>query len=472
MFIKKLPPLLIFPAEEAAKGGMGRPSLKTPETVAKICAAIRAHGHSDTHAAARAGISASAVSRWRQEDEEFAIQLDEARTDYVEARLEEIRALRKRDGSIDWRAQAWLLQVAAPEVYGTPSRRHSLAREKEERQRAEEKAKAENASVITPDELARLQQWRAYSLYTMNGMGEEEARWKAHFTHHPTPPPFPGSLAIAGAEIPPPMVLTREEQAQCADLARRREAALRGNEPADEAEDEQVAPGRGETLHEEEEVGTAAHGEVHSADSDAATSATSAKSVVKRHSDPTDGAVAFFQGFSRPRPEAPSAAEVRESGPMQNTTNVPESRPASGGEAGGAGAVRPKSNSEPLNYWGAPPPTEEHLAYLARLQAEQEQWRRERGLDPFGLPVNSANVPESRAEPVARGGEERLADRGMGVPKARRPLAGAARAAAEAKEWRRINQLMERDWERSTDRATAVAEEVSRDAVPGMWPGV
>ena len=138
MLFKKLTPLLIFPsAADAAT--TGRPSLRTPETVAKICAAIRERGHSDTHAAAKAGVSSSAVSRWRQEDEEFAVQLDAARTDYLDARLQAISETRTRDGSLDWRAQAWLMQVAAPEVYGSPGRRHSLAREKEEQQRAEEK---------------------------------------------------------------------------------------------------------------------------------------------------------------------------------------------------------------------------------------------------------------------------------------------------------------------------------------------
>jgi hypothetical protein len=63
----------------------------------------------------------------------------------------------------------------------------------------------------------------------------------------------------------------------------------------------------------------------------------------------------------------------------------------------------------------------------------------------------------------------------MGVPKpaagTRRPLAGAARAAAEGKEWRRINRLVEEEFERSADRAMAVAESASRDAISGMWAG-
>ena len=197
--------------------------------MAKICAAIRERGHSDTHAAAKAGVSSSAVSRWRQEDEEFAVQLDAARAEYLDVRLQVISETRKRDGSLDWRAQAWLMQMAAPDVYGPPARRSSLAREKEEQQRAEEKRKADEAEVITPEDLARFQQWRAYSLAKMNGASEEEALWEGHFLHHHPAPVFPGSLAVAGAEIAPPPQLTPEEAATLAGMRVRREAAMKAN---------------------------------------------------------------------------------------------------------------------------------------------------------------------------------------------------------------------------------------------------
>jgi hypothetical protein len=42
----------------------------------------------------------------------------------------------------------------------------------------------------------------------------------------------------------------------------------------------------------------------------------------------------------------------------------------------------------------------------------------------------------------------------------------------EAKECRRINRLMEEQWERSTLRAMAAAEDAQCDAMPGMWPGL
>jgi hypothetical protein len=221
----KLAPLLIFPSAADQGSATGRPSLNTPEIVTKICAAIRRNGHTDTHVAALVGVSSSTVSRWRQEDEEFAAQLDTARAEFLDARLEEIRALRKRNGSIDWRAQAWLMQAVAPEVYGTPSRRHSLARDKEEKKRAEEKAQAENPQFWSLEDQRMLVRWRRYSLERDAGKSDEEARWIAHFAFDASNPPFPGSLAVAGAEIPPAPELTPERKAQCKDLRARQRAA-------------------------------------------------------------------------------------------------------------------------------------------------------------------------------------------------------------------------------------------------------
>jgi hypothetical protein len=288
---KKLPPLLIFPAAEQAASNIGRPSLRTPETVLKICAAIRQRGHSDTHAAALAGVSSSAVSRWRQEDEEFALLLDTARADYLDVRLQVINETRKRDGSLDWRAQAWLMQVAAPETYGTPSRRFSLARAKEEKERAEAKAKADEGKVCTPEILASLQQWRAYSIAKMNGASEEEARWQGHFLHHDPKPAFPGSLAIAGAEIADPEC-TPEEVATMARYRARREAAQRATAERAAAERRAEARARGEAVEEDEPVTPAGDEAVNAGASEA----------VK-------------PGLARP---------------VSNATNLPESRRAEG----------------------------------------------------------------------------------------------------------------------------------------------
>jgi hypothetical protein len=398
-------PVLIFPSKVAAASNMGRPSLRTPDTVAKICAAIREDGHTDTHAAALAGVSSSAVSRWRQEDEEFADQLVAARAEYLDARLKEIRGTRKRDGSIDWRAQAWLMQAVAPEVYGTPSRRHALAREREEKQRAEEKA--DDPEVWSPADLAQLQKWRAYRIHRMNGVDEEEAHWLGHFSQDPNPPPFPGSLAIAGAEIPPEPKLSPEDEAMFKGMRERRLAAERANAERDAAEKRVLEGASG---------------------------------------DPAEGA-------------STDESALRAGGEeFQHATNLPESRQAETPN----GASRTSDDAS-------------HRAssdtYLAELLADYRARNPESSTKLDG-DANGANLPKSAGSRRASG-DERSADRETGVPTAatRRPLAGAARAAVEAKECRRVNRLLEEEWERSTWRALGAAEATSDDAIPGMQAG-
>jgi hypothetical protein len=486
MLFKKFGPLLVFPSTEKATT-TGRPSLRTPETVTKICAAIREDGHTDTHAAALAGVSSSTVARWREEDEEFAGQLVTARAEYLDARMKEIRGTRKRDGSIDWRAQAWLMQAVAPEVYGTPSRRYSLAREKEEKERAAEKARADE-EVISPADLARCQQWRAYSLEKMNGAGEEEARWRGHFLHHSPRPVFPGSLAIAGAEIPEPPELSPEEQALLASLRERRRVAMAAIEAYAPLGERQ---GREATADEATDGGS----------SDASESGSPRAELQNATKLPETRAEALGAAHDSPHPIPDS----------QNTTILPETRGAAapGEETRGGDAPTPWVGATPVG--GAAVPTEQncqrdadtphgapdgargggapasngafdHAAavassndYLAWLVADYRA-RNPESVAAVAAERNGANLPESAAERSGRAaGDGRLADREIGIPKpaagTRRPLTGAARAAAEAKEWRRINRLVEEEFERSADRAMAVAESASRDAIPGMWAG-
>jgi hypothetical protein len=104
----KLSPLLYFPTAAVAAATTRQASLRTPETAARICAAIRETGLSDLHAAALAGVSSAAMIQWRQEDGEFASRLDAAREELRNACLREIRQARNRDGSPDRQAQAWL----------------------------------------------------------------------------------------------------------------------------------------------------------------------------------------------------------------------------------------------------------------------------------------------------------------------------------------------------------------------------
>src|ERR1700712_5267055 len=100
----------------------GRPSLFSPERTAAICALIEHEGISDSAAGALAGVTASTLARWKVEHEGFALELEAARALFELAQVRAIREARKRDGTPDWRAAAWLLKHSSPEGYGPASR--------------------------------------------------------------------------------------------------------------------------------------------------------------------------------------------------------------------------------------------------------------------------------------------------------------------------------------------------------------
>src|SRR4051794_5856245 len=78
----KLSPILLFPTGEVLTEPPTQPSLRTPETVNKICATIREVGLADLAAGALAGVGSAAMTRWFQEDEEFAGRLEAAREEF------------------------------------------------------------------------------------------------------------------------------------------------------------------------------------------------------------------------------------------------------------------------------------------------------------------------------------------------------------------------------------------------------
>src|SRR3954470_19981946 len=100
----------------------GRPSLFNAERTAAICAIIQTEGISDSAAGALAGVTASTLARWKVEHEGFALELEVARALFELALVRMIRETRKRDGTPDWRAKAWLLKHSSPEGYGPVSR--------------------------------------------------------------------------------------------------------------------------------------------------------------------------------------------------------------------------------------------------------------------------------------------------------------------------------------------------------------
>jgi len=88
----------------------GRPSTFSDDLADAIAAAIAEFGHTDTGAGAKLGVAASTLSRWKKENEGFATDLEAARAEFKERILAEIRNAKKRDGSPEWRAYAWILE--------------------------------------------------------------------------------------------------------------------------------------------------------------------------------------------------------------------------------------------------------------------------------------------------------------------------------------------------------------------------
>ncbi|HEV7404842.1 MAG TPA: hypothetical protein VGO11_18010 [Chthoniobacteraceae bacterium] len=125
----------------------GRPSLYSPERTATICAIIIKDGISDSAAGALAGVTASTLSRWKLEHEEFALELEAARARFELEQVRAIRNARKRDGTVDWRAVAWLLKYSSPEGYGPASRRRKV-REQDGRKAQEPEREREKCANV------------------------------------------------------------------------------------------------------------------------------------------------------------------------------------------------------------------------------------------------------------------------------------------------------------------------------------
>jgi hypothetical protein len=113
--------------------------------VTAICRLIRTEGLSDSEAGLLAGVSKSALSRWKLEDEDFAIDLGQARASFVRELLRAIREAKKRDGTPDWRAQTWVLKNCSADGYGRASRKR--------KETDDAAAEGQERILVTPSEL-------------------------------------------------------------------------------------------------------------------------------------------------------------------------------------------------------------------------------------------------------------------------------------------------------------------------------
>jgi hypothetical protein len=106
-----------------------------------ICDIVRHEGLADHYAGALLWVKRTTLERWKAENEHFALALEEARAEFTLALLRTIRQARKRDGTPDWRAQAWAMKHAGDfpkpttaaesrqekEITGAPQKRAILA---------------------------------------------------------------------------------------------------------------------------------------------------------------------------------------------------------------------------------------------------------------------------------------------------------------------------------------------------------
>ena len=133
----------------------GRHSAFSEDLADAIFDAIAEFGHTDTGAAAKFGVAASTLSRWKRENEWFATDLEAARAEYKERILAEIRNAKKRDGSPDWRAYAWILERTFPDEFGRRTRKPP---EPERKPTVDEYLDITPEEVLSPEKIERIRQ--------------------------------------------------------------------------------------------------------------------------------------------------------------------------------------------------------------------------------------------------------------------------------------------------------------------------
>jgi hypothetical protein len=99
-------------------GSPGRPTKRTPETVKKLCDAIRL-GASYGDACGFAGVDVGTFARWREDFPDFAATIKEAEG---AGRVQLIAKIQKAANDGNWQAAAWMLERRDPQNYGRTMR--------------------------------------------------------------------------------------------------------------------------------------------------------------------------------------------------------------------------------------------------------------------------------------------------------------------------------------------------------------
>jgi hypothetical protein len=101
----------------------GRPSTFNEDVADAMYESILEAGVSDSRAGLLANVSTSTVSRWKQEDPDFAEFLETARSKFEFAEIKKFRYAKRRDGQPNAQNAKWPLQHTNPEVWGGRSRK-------------------------------------------------------------------------------------------------------------------------------------------------------------------------------------------------------------------------------------------------------------------------------------------------------------------------------------------------------------
>lgn len=193
--------------EASASGGLNSPPLHprrlrrhpeefTEELADAIYDEIRFYGHTDVAAAAKHGVSATSIAQWKYDQVDFATDLEAARAEFKERMVEEIRNAAKRDGTIDWRARAWLLERIYPNEFARGKRRKP--REPE----IEKELDPNDPFILTPERLEHLRQRREAALRADADAGQSDAEMRAYALFYEWKRGYLAHLAAGGPVDP------------------------------------------------------------------------------------------------------------------------------------------------------------------------------------------------------------------------------------------------------------------------------
>lgn len=143
---------------------VGRPTKRTPETVKKLCDAIRL-GASYADACGFAGVHFDTFNEWRKDFPEFSDAVKEAEG---AGRVQLIAKIQKAANDGNWQAAAWMLERRDPQNYGRTMRTQVTGADGGPVQMAAQ-------VVVVPAITATADAWAANVSHELTADGDEQA---------------------------------------------------------------------------------------------------------------------------------------------------------------------------------------------------------------------------------------------------------------------------------------------------------